>query len=69
VAVASSAAASSVTSPRMAALTVAVAMSLAKLSPAARVAPASVAALHRLQRLPHLVRSFFRDPNLRYITA
>jgi hypothetical protein len=21
------------------------------------------------QRLPHLVQSFFRDPNLRYITA
>jgi hypothetical protein len=29
----------------------------------------ALAALHRLQRLPHLVRSFFRDPNLRYITA
>jgi hypothetical protein len=27
------------------------------------------AALHRLQRLPHLVQSFFRDPNLRYSTA
>jgi hypothetical protein len=27
------------------------------------------AALHRLQKLPHLVQSFFRDPNLRYITA
>jgi hypothetical protein len=25
--------------------------------------------LHRLQKLPHLVRGFFRDPNLRYITA
>jgi transposase len=29
----------------------------------------ALAALHRLQRLPHLVRSFFRDPSLRYITA
>jgi hypothetical protein len=28
-----------------------------------------LAALHRLQKLPDLVRSFFRDPNLRYITA
>jgi transposase len=26
-------------------------------------------ALRRLQRLPHLVRSFFADPNLRYITT
>jgi hypothetical protein len=25
--------------------------------------------LHRLQKLPHLVQGFFRDPNLRYITA
>jgi hypothetical protein len=29
----------------------------------------ALAALHRLQTLPHLVRGFFRDPNLRYITA
>jgi len=29
----------------------------------------ALAVLHRLQKLPHLVRSFFRDPNLRYITA
>jgi hypothetical protein len=29
----------------------------------------ALAALHRLQKLPDLVRSFFRDPNLRYITA
>jgi transposase len=29
----------------------------------------ALAALHRLQKLPHLVRNFFRDPNLRYITA
>src|ERR687897_1342364 len=29
----------------------------------------ALAALHRLQKLPHLVRSFFQDPNLRYITA
>jgi transposase len=29
----------------------------------------ALAALHRLQRLPHLIRGFFRDPNLRYITA
>jgi transposase len=28
----------------------------------------ALAALHRLQRLPHLVQGFFRDPNLRYIT-
>jgi transposase len=28
-----------------------------------------LAALHRLQKLPQLVRSFFRDPNLHYITA
>jgi len=29
----------------------------------------ALAALHRLQRLPHLVQGFFRDPNLRYITS
>jgi hypothetical protein len=29
----------------------------------------ALAALHRLQQLPQLVRSFFRDPSLRYITA
>jgi transposase len=29
----------------------------------------ALAALHRLQRLPHLVRSLFWDPNLRYITT
>lgn len=29
----------------------------------------AVAALHRLQKLPHLIRGFFADPNLRYITA
>jgi transposase len=29
----------------------------------------ALAALHRLQKLPHLIRGFFRDPNLRYITA
>jgi hypothetical protein len=29
----------------------------------------ALAALHRLQKLPHLVCSFFRDPNLRYITT
>jgi len=29
----------------------------------------TAAALHRLQRLPHLIRGFFRDPNLHYITA
>jgi transposase len=29
----------------------------------------ALAALHRLQRLPHLVQSFFRDPSLRYLTA
>ena len=29
----------------------------------------ALAALHRLQKLPELVRSFFQDPNLRYITA
>ena len=29
----------------------------------------ALAALHRLQKLPHLVQGFFRDPGLRYITA
>jgi transposase len=29
----------------------------------------ALAALHRLQKLPHLLRGFFRDPSLRYITA
>jgi transposase len=29
----------------------------------------ALAALHRLQKLPEVVRSFFGDPNLRYITA
>ena len=29
----------------------------------------TAAALHRLQRLPHLSRGFFWDPNLHYITA
>ena len=29
----------------------------------------ALAALHRLQKLPHLVQSFFRDPNLRYIST
>jgi transposase len=29
----------------------------------------ALAALHRLQKLPQLVRGFFRDPSLRYITA
>jgi transposase len=29
----------------------------------------ALAAPHRLQKLPEVVRSFFRDPNLRYITA
>jgi transposase len=29
----------------------------------------ALATLHRLQKLPDLVRSFFRDPSLRYITA
>jgi transposase len=29
----------------------------------------ALAALHRLQRLPHLIQGFFRDPSLRYITA
>jgi transposase len=29
----------------------------------------ALAALHRLQQLPHLVQGFFRDPKLRYITA
>ena len=29
----------------------------------------ALATRHRLQKLPDLVRSFFRDPNLRYITA
>jgi transposase len=29
----------------------------------------AIGALRRLQKLPHLVRGFFADPNLRYITA
>jgi hypothetical protein len=29
----------------------------------------AVAALRRLQRMPHLIRGFFADPNLQYITA
>lgn len=29
----------------------------------------ALAALHRLQQLPHLIRGFFADPNLRYIAA
>ena len=29
----------------------------------------ALAALHRLQRLPHLIQGFFRDPSLHYITA
>jgi hypothetical protein len=29
----------------------------------------ALAALHRLQKLPHLVQGFFQDPSLRYITA
>jgi transposase len=29
----------------------------------------ALAALHRLQKLPHLIRGFFGDPNLRYITS
>ena len=29
----------------------------------------ALAALRRLQKLPHIVRGFFRDPNLRYITT
>jgi transposase len=29
----------------------------------------AIAALRRLQAMPHIVRGFFRDPNLAYITA
>ena len=29
----------------------------------------AIGALRRLQKLPHLVRGFFADPHLRYITA
>jgi transposase len=29
----------------------------------------ALAALHRLAKLPHLIRGFFADPNLRYITT
>ena len=29
----------------------------------------AVSALHRLQKLPHLIRGFFADSNLRYITT
>ena len=28
-----------------------------------------IGALRRLQKLPHIVRAFFVDPDLRYITA
>ena len=28
----------------------------------------AIAALRRLQRMPHIVRGFFADPNLAYIT-
>ena len=28
-----------------------------------------ISALHRLQKMPQLVRAFFADPDLRYITA
>jgi hypothetical protein len=28
-----------------------------------------VGALRRLQKMPHIVRAFFADPDLRYITA
>jgi hypothetical protein len=39
-------------------------------SAARRISKAkALAALHRLQKLPELVRGFFRDPNLRHITA
>jgi transposase len=29
----------------------------------------ALSALHRLQKLPHVIRGFFADPDLRYITA
>jgi hypothetical protein len=29
----------------------------------------ALAALHRPQKFPEVVRSFFGDPNLRYVTA
>ena len=29
----------------------------------------ALSALHRLQKLPHVIRGFFSDPELRYITA
>jgi hypothetical protein len=38
-------------------------------SAAPKTSSQALAALHRLQKLPHLIQSFFRDPNLRYITA
>jgi hypothetical protein len=28
-----------------------------------------IGALRRLQKMPHIVRAFFADPDLRYITA
>ena len=28
-----------------------------------------ISALRRLQKMPHIVRAFFADPDLRYITA
>jgi hypothetical protein len=30
---------------------------------------AGCGALRRLQKMPHIVRGFFADPDLRYITA
>jgi hypothetical protein len=29
----------------------------------------AIGALRRLQKLPHIVRGFFEDPHLRYVTA
>ena len=29
----------------------------------------AIGALRRLQKLPHLIRGFFTDPHLRYITT
>jgi hypothetical protein len=44
---------------------------VARQAPATKVefTAAIRAALRRLQRLPHVVRGFFADPDLRYITT
>jgi hypothetical protein len=59
---------SAATSAKTTARTVA-SSGLAVTRAAADVKAKATGALRRLQRLPHLVRAFFADPNLRYITT